>query len=407
MIIEKKPDGIYFPNLDGLRCISFLMVFLHHTVVYDFNAFNIKGTFLKRILTTVGYGGSGVSIFFVLSGFLITYLLLQEKKTKGKINIPFFYIRRGLRIWPLYYLVIIFSVSIFPIIKSHFGNQLNLGITPVYYYTFLSNFDVIHAKNCSDTGGQLMSTVSWSVGIEEQFYLVWPLLFALIPRKFYLYIFSVIILLSIYFRFLHGNDNTVLYFHTFSVSIDLAIGGLAAFMIFYETIKIKLFFIKLNKITIFGVYLLGFFWLLYGDHHLSGQPLYALAHVVSTLFFVFMLLEQNFADNSFFKFSNSRLLTFWGKYTYGLYLLHSIVLYFLNIIIWKVLKFENPSGFSASLFRTIIGLPLSCCIAYFSYEYFEKRFLNLKEKFSGNNNFLKNNFYNQIRIKEVLVQKNL
>ena len=109
MSVDKKSAGIYFANLDGLRFLSFLMVFLHHTVVYDIN---IKGTFFERLLTTVGYGGSGVSIFFVLSGFLITYLLLQEKEANGKINISFFYIRRGLRIWPLYYLVIIFSVTI-------------------------------------------------------------------------------------------------------------------------------------------------------------------------------------------------------------------------------------------------------------------------------------------------------
>ena len=406
MAVDKKNGGIYFPNLDGLRFLSFLMVFLHHTVVYDFSLLIIKGTFLERLLSTIGYGGSGVSIFFVLSGFLITYLLLQEKEANGKINIPFFYVRRGLRIWPLYYVVIIFSVIIYPLLKFALGNQLGLAITPSYYYTFLSNFDVINIKGNTDTGGQLMSTVTWSISIEEQFYLVWPLLFSLIPRKFYSYIFAVIIFLSLCFRFLHGNDSIILYFHTFSVAMDLAIGGLAAYMFFYDAGKLKLFFGQLNKKLIVAVYLIGFGWLLYGDHHLEGHSSYPFAHLLSVLFFAFIILEQNFASHSFYKFSNNRLFSFWGKYTYGLYMLHSIVLYVLNIIIWKVLKFQNPTGLSASLLRVAIGLPLSCCVAYFCYEYFEKRFLKLKEGFYGNNNFLKRIFYRPIRPKEVLLQKN-
>ena len=149
-----------------------------------------------------------------------------------------------------------------------------------------------------------MSTVSWSVSIEEQFYLIWPLLFSLIPKRFYYFIFTVIICSSLYFRFLHGNDSIVLYFHTFSVSMDLAIGGLAAYVFFYDAAKMRSFFGQLNKKIIIGVYVVGFGWLLYGDHHLIGSTGYPFAHLLSVLFFAFVILEQNFANHSFFKFSN-------------------------------------------------------------------------------------------------------
>lgn len=405
MVNSKKSTVVYFPNLDGLRFISFLMVFLHHTLVHDFKQFNIKGTFFERLLTTLGYGGTGVSIFFVLSGFLITYLLLHEKATHGKINIPFFYVRRGLRIFPLYYAVMFFAVTIFPILKSTLGYDLNLGLTPTYYYTFLSNFDVIDIKKSSDMGGQLMSTISWSVSIEEQFYLVWPLLFLFINKKFYFLIFPIIIFFSLYFRFLHGNDNIALYFHTFSVCMDLALGGLIGYLSFYDKIKIKSFFGNLNKKIIVGVYILGFLWLLYGDFHLVGYAGYAFARLLSILFFAFIILEQNFANHSFYKFSNSRLFTFWGKYTYGLYMLHSIVLYFLNIIIWKVLKFQNPSGLSASLLRASVGLPLSCFVAYYSFEYFEKFFLKLKDGLYLNKTTLKKSLHSQTTTKQAFMEE--
>ena len=262
MILEKKNPQPYFGQLDGLRFAMFIMVYLHHTIIHEIDLFVTKGSFLERVITTIGSGGTGVSVFFVLSGFLITYLLLHEKETKGKVNIKNFYIRRGLRIWPLYYLVIFFAATIFPILKSYFGNNFNLGLTQSYYYTFLSNLDVINIKNNYDHGGQLMSTVSWSVYIEEQFYLVCPLLFLFVKRKYYLFISPFIILLSLYFRSLHGDDDHVLYFHTFSVSMDLALGGLIGYLSFYDKVNMKLFFASLSKPTIVIIYILGFVWLL-------------------------------------------------------------------------------------------------------------------------------------------------
>src|SRR4029079_7687100 len=110
---------IFFPNLDGLRFISFFAVFLYHC---DLSVFSYLGdsypktqqalTFLFR------HGNLGVNFFFVLSGFLITYLLIKEKELKGNIHVGNFYVRRILRIWPLYYLCLIIGFIAFRMLKQ-------------------------------------------------------------------------------------------------------------------------------------------------------------------------------------------------------------------------------------------------------------------------------------------------
>ena len=101
---------IFFPDLDGLRTLAFLFVFIQHGLWGSFEFLNIPdSSVLSRIIYGVTNGGTGVSIFFVLSGFLITYLLLMERNVMGRINVGYFYIRRVLRIWPLYFAVILFA----------------------------------------------------------------------------------------------------------------------------------------------------------------------------------------------------------------------------------------------------------------------------------------------------------
>src|ERR1700733_9049748 len=109
---------VFFPNLDGLRTIAFLMVFFQHGFLSSFAYLHIHNTFLQHSINMICDGETGVSIFFVLSGFLITYLLLAEADRYGKIHPGYFYIRRILRIWPLYYIVITFVFFGYPWLKS-------------------------------------------------------------------------------------------------------------------------------------------------------------------------------------------------------------------------------------------------------------------------------------------------
>src|ERR1700733_3711907 len=98
---SSHPLKTFFPNLDGLRFFAFLSVFSAHCI--GFMGFSSSSKIYVAAVHFLSHGDLGVNFFFVLSGFLITYLLLQELKSENRINIPFFYVRRILRIWPLYF----------------------------------------------------------------------------------------------------------------------------------------------------------------------------------------------------------------------------------------------------------------------------------------------------------------
>ena len=181
---SRKKEKIFFPNLDGLRFLSFFSVFFFHIWVLMFDRYRLSGPTPWVVKFLFQNGEIGVNFFFVLSGFLITYLLIQEKKITGKIHVANFYIRRILRIWPLFYVCILFGLVLYPLLKKVIGGELFVVAHPWTYFVFLNNFDFL--KN----GAPAIISVLWSVAIEEQFYLVWPLLrglFAFQNYKFILY----------------------------------------------------------------------------------------------------------------------------------------------------------------------------------------------------------------------------
>jgi peptidoglycan/LPS O-acetylase OafA/YrhL len=373
---------IYFPNLDGLRSIAFLLVFFQHSVSDQLlNRYNgALGLFSNRLLRG---GEMGVSVFFVLSGFLITYLLLNELNATKGINIKHFYIRRALRIWPLYYTVLIFMFFLYPVLRTLAGVEHSHGHTMPYYFLFLSNFDIIDIYHYNETMALGPVLVTWSVAVEEQFYLTWPLFFAFVPKRFYLLIFIVLISLSLVFRYYHLHDKPLLSYHSFIVCADLSIGGLCAYCAIYYK-KFILFFENLSKKQLVLVYIIGFLGLLFLPI-LSEKydMLLFFSRFINTLFFAFIILEQNYGLHSFYKFSELKTLTYWGKYTYGLYLIHNIVLLFIFMgLSPKLLNIDYESHFLPTLLVSFIGIILSMMVSYISYEYFEKRFLRLKERFN-------------------------
>ncbi len=378
--LKEAGSRVFFPNLDGLRFIAFLFVFLSHTLLRMVATLDLQESFLKRFLVTIASGETGVSIFFVLSGYLITYLILNEISLKGKLNVLFFYMRRILQIWPLYYLVILFSVVLFPVIRSYFPHTDIANTYHVYFYfLFLSNFETLNVIRHLNTVPDLMAGITWSVAIEEQFYVVWPLLFYFSPARFYKYIFVAVILLSIGYRATHL-DYSLQYYHSLSVCADFAVGGLCGYLSLFDR-RFRLFFYSLPTRIIAIAYLAGFAWLMFGAQVFSPVFSSLFTRLLSTTFFAFVIVEQNFSRRSFYKFSASRFITFWGKYTYGLYLLHPIAAYLVQIIIWKVIKAANPESLSWLLAEAGGGLLVSLALSYLSYEYYEKRFLIIKEKF--------------------------
>lgn len=366
---------LYFPNLDGLRFFCFLSVFLFHAFSTDSAVLKAlpAWTFIKTDL--FGNGNLGVNFFFVLSGYLITTLLLAEKSLAGRIDVPHFYLRRVLRIWPLFYACMAFGFLVFPLLKKFLGQVPSEGANPLYFFFFLNNIDMLRVNPDSSVLGVL-----WSVAIEEQFYLFWPVIIALTPRKGLPVVFALIIGGSFAFRAMHVGDHRVLEHHTFACISDMAIGGVAALLAVHESSPLRRWIRGMGKGALWALYaaVLGLF--LFRDELFAAPVAVPFARLVCAGVFALVILEQNFAENSLFKMSNFRRLSRLGQMTYGLYCLHFIGL-LISMVILKKLHL-NTALWHEVLLDPALALVFSVGIAWVSYNFYEMPFLKLKDRFA-------------------------
>jgi peptidoglycan/LPS O-acetylase OafA/YrhL len=371
--VPDAKDKIFFPNLDGLRFFSFFVVFLAHSFATKNEAIQASGWYKILKVRLFSDGDLGVSFFFVLSGFLITYLLLAEKEKTGRIDIRSFYVRRVLRIWPLYFIVGIFGFFLFPIFKTFFGGVPDETANPLLCFTFLNNFDrMAHIPDSS------VLSVLWSVAIEEQFYVIWPVLFYIVPRKYYVHLIGSIILFSNLFRLIAYN-RTNIDIHTFGVITDMGVGGAAALLCYSN----KPFLDRIRNLSLPVIalpYVVTIGFICFRHEIFATEAMSILKRLLMGLTFALIILEQNYAKRSFFKMGNQKLPTALGKYTYGLYCLHQIGLLVAATLFGKLALLDTPTGLFFLAFP--FSLLFTIGISWVSYHYFEKHFLKLKERFA-------------------------
>ncbi len=348
----------HFHTFDALRFFAFLLVFLLHlpktgNIHIDF--------FLKS-------GGIGVTFFFVLSGFLITYILLYEKKHQNKISLKKFFARRILRIWPLFYLMIAFAY-----LSPYILNALNLPFNNEGYKPdlltsifFGENYKMMITNTFPD-GAPLR--VMWSLCIEEHFYVLWAVLLYFVSAKKipHLIISSVII----------ANISRQIYTHLGISHIDIfshldyfAFGAIPAYIFMHKKNFInyiekipryfKYIFLILTVAIVFIIPNIDFKFI----DHLSPFILALLFSV--TILFTLGNNSIHINDNLWF----SKL----GIYTYGLYLYHTIIVLLL-IQVFKYLSFSNWYLLGITSLIMTIGTSI------ISYHLFEKQFLKLKRHF--------------------------
>lgn len=381
---------VHFPNLDGLRTIAFLAVYLSHGfgdvvsgISIPWPAIDVLRAFIFRS------GDIGVQLFFVLSGFLITYLILSEIESTGRLNLKAFYIRRTLRVWPLFFVV----VGVGLLLREGFNLQApsapDDAILP--YVAFFSNIHMIQSP------APLFLGITWSVAIEEQFYIFWPIVFWLAPRRYHRLVFPVVIGFSLLFRTVFRDYGLYLYIHSLSVMSDLAVGGLLAYCA-QKRPAFCGYVQKMPRALIATMFAVGMLMLVFREAvYFPVDSVWATAiraalvivrRVVLSLFFAFLIAEQNWAENSMFKVSSSKLLSSLGKYTYGLYLLHPLALMAAFMLLGHRLPPQLGGGgpipppIVGGLACGFLGLILSLALSIASYHLFEARFLAIKKRFS-------------------------
>ena len=361
----------YFKELNALRFIGFVGIFFGH--VFFSNDIEIVNSKIYSTLYSYGkiLGFISIDSFFVLSSFLITWKGLEELKVTKKFQLKNFLIRRSLRIWPLYFLVILLGFLI-EFMKSYFTQDISSLPSFWSFILFILNFDII--KNGYEF--LFFMVFMWSISVEEQFYIFWALVLKWFQNHL-LKISLLIILISIIFRIYFIDDSLNLNFHTISALGNFGVGALAAIAAFNNSIlitKIRDF----SKTQIVIIYLISLI-IFIAIPSLQNHDLFiVIQRVLFSFVFAFIILEQTYCQQSIFKLSRIKYFNFFGKISYGLYCYH-------GIMITIVLKFSDY--FSKSLFTSIFIFPtLIFCgtllFSHLSYKFFESKILKLKTKYT-------------------------
>jgi peptidoglycan/LPS O-acetylase OafA/YrhL len=343
-----------FASLDGVRCMSILPVIYHHAPWPD-----ALGKLGRR-------GFLGVDMFFVLSGFLIVTLLLRERERRGEISLRSFYIRRSLRIMPLYYGIVLMCALGFGLFARH-GTQSQAFFSELpYYLTYTTNWFPITS----------LLAISWSLSAEEQFYLLWPPIQKLVRRPVPILLVLIVLSQLLQFRVFDGwlmehfgkgpHDLPMLYETTFT---PILLGVLLAHVLHAPRSFAWLARIVGHPYASLAIYALLFSCICMLPEDLSGAPRLIL-HLVMTVFLASVVVSPAHVLGPVMSSAPVKRI---GVLSYGMYLWHIFALHGAHALV----KRANASEFW--LFPVTLGLTL--IIAELSYRFYETRFLRLKERF--------------------------
>lgn len=382
---------VYFPGLNGLRFFAaFAVVITHIELVKHFQGyptFWIENTSNELTLTNVlqkfafAAGGLGVYFFFVLSGFLITYLLLVEKQKTGTVAVKKFYWRRVLRIWPLYYLIVILGFFVIPYFTTgglNFSNRElneNYGLNLFLYLIIFPN--IAHSM----FNPVPLISQTWSIGVEEQFYIIWPLLAKKAKNIFkaliavFIVMIGIKVILLLLFKLGFGSKTLMIIKKFFAMSkIEcMTIGGMGAYLLFKHQEKFKkiVYHPIVLPLSIIGIPVL----ILFTPAFLQDG-----IHLVYSFLFLFIIANVSGNPNSFLKLEN-KVYQFLGKISYSIYMYHFMLIPAVFFMFKKIgLTPSNEPLTQLIIYISVTGLTV--LVSWLSFTYFEGWFLKLKSKYT-------------------------
>ncbi|MBN9484113.1 MAG: acyltransferase [Bacteroidetes bacterium] len=356
----------HFHTFDALRFFAYLKVFLQHLPIFAFPWF----------YAVMQGGGIGVEFFFVLSGFLITYIICEEKKQTGTVNLKNFFVRRVLRIWPLFYLMIgVAFITPHVLAKLHMQSSA-AGYEPNWWMSllFLENYKMI-ASHTNPNVSPL--AVMWSLCVEEHFYIIWGLLLYAVRIKTIPKIIAFCLVLSVIARiiFVANNWST----SDILTNIDLfAYGAIPAYLLvqYPAQLEAKVLAIPMWAKWLFTIILIS---VVFVSSQLAGneRPFIWLSSILGILFSTLIILI--IPERSKFRISDGNILSRLGIYTYGFYLYHTLVINLINKIFIREHWSLEEGKWATTFVVVTFAATLVCSIA--SYHLFEKQFLKLKKYF--------------------------
>jgi peptidoglycan/LPS O-acetylase OafA/YrhL len=329
-------------------------------------------------------GPDGVLFFFVLSGFLITFLILKEQEVTGSIKIRKFYLRRILRIWPLYYFALFLGFVVVPHIYTQIGTTPTTTLLHVYGW----RIPLLFAGFAPNVAFVLFPSVTWlsvlwSIGSEEQFYLIWPWLLTAFKKRTATMLFSVVGLF-VGFRFIMWliatnrqnwlTNPSVVMLNKIAFDTEnyfrfdcMAVGALGAYALVRHPAAIRHLASRTVEIGALAIIALAM---------ILDPKMPVLQGEILGSAFLLVILNAAVNPNTIFRL-DSAPLQYLGKISFGVYVYHFVAI---SLVIWLSPNLHLHSLAFGSFAMTLLVLIYTIPMAALSYQFLEKPFLSLKSK---------------------------
>lgn len=369
----------YFNGLNALRFFAAYLVVIHHAeqIRMKYNLFHLKD------FSLFNNGSVAVTFFFSLSGFLISYLLLREHESTGTVAVRKFYMRRILRIWPLYYLLVLVGALILPAFLGFIQHSYEM---PYRFGDVIAYFVLFAPFMVNIRFGHHLLEPLWSIGVEEVFYILWAPLWKFF-RKNILWIIAAIF--SLRLLLLTGAavcewPDTIEQLIAMLQFEAMAMGGLAAYWVYHRKSPVEKAFIftrpfqwvvlafivaQLGAVRFLSGLWVGFSWL-FQTPVLSSSLL--------IMAFTWLIVNMAVNTNSVLKL-NHRVFESLGDVSYGIYMYHMLVIFAVILFLQHFLAGLSPLV-STLVFYFLITAG-TFLVAFLSKYFFENKFLKLKTRF--------------------------
>jgi peptidoglycan/LPS O-acetylase OafA/YrhL len=354
---NKRQGSFYRPELDCLRFFAFLFVFISHAFSIEPSYYTHLGMSPDAALwfsKSVGVGGLGVALFFVLSSYLITELLIREHNRTGRLDIKSFYIRRALRIWPLYFSFLILVYVVIPQTSSYALKTSYL----IAMLLFVGNWACVFMGGM----GESVAGPLWSISVEEQFYLAWPLIISRVGVKYLKHVCIAVIILANLVRIImekSGAGFVAFWCSTVTWLDAIAAGALIALVLRGAAPRRSLrqrFLLGAAGIAVWVFTARFRHFLIYPD--IASYPLI----IIGCTLMLLAILGSNLTNP---------FLVYLGRISYGLYVFHVLALTLASFLFVKY-----------SPLHALAGLTITLLVSAASYRWLEEPFLKLKKRFT-------------------------